>query len=105
MFWYYVYRSCHNILDVANPTYITCNNVLIKDTYHKDNVATVALGSRPRQRGLQGCRPRGSPGGTPHAPGSVGKCEGMNPHTPKATPTLGNGVSWTPKFSEGDCRG
>ncbi len=46
---------------------------------------------------------------TPHAPGSVGKCEGMNPHTPKATPTLGDGVPveswWTFKSSEGDCKG
>ncbi len=31
-------------------------------------------------------------GVTSHAPKSVGKCEGMNPHTPKATPTLGDGV-------------
>jgi len=30
---------------------------------------------------------------TPHAPGSVGKCEGMNLHTPKGTSTLGVGVS------------
>jgi hypothetical protein len=47
------------------------------------NVATLALGLRLRQRGLQGCKPRGSPRITPHAPRSVGKCEGMNPHTPK----------------------
>jgi hypothetical protein len=30
----------------------------------------------------------------------IGKCEGMNPHTPKATPTLGDRVpvdsQWTP---------
>ncbi len=30
-----------------------------------------------------------SPKVTFHAPGSVGECEGMNPHTPKGTPTLG----------------
>jgi len=43
------------------------------------------LGSRPRQRGLQGYEPRGSPGVkarrspgvTSHTPGSVRKCEGM----------------------------
>jgi len=34
----------------------------------------------------------GSPGVTPHAPGSVRKCEGMNPHTPKGVSTLGVGV-------------
>ncbi len=32
---------------------------------------------------------RGSPGVTSHIPESVRKCEGVNPHTPKATPTLG----------------
>ncbi len=79
-------------------------------------VATLALGSRPRQRELQGCGPkgspgvkpkgspgakakrssrpkaRGSPGVTSHTPGNVRKCEGVNLHTPKATPTLGDGV-------------
>jgi hypothetical protein len=56
------------------------------------NVATLALGLRPRQKGLQGRRPRGSPGITSHTPESVRKCEGVNPHTPKVTPTLGDGV-------------
>jgi len=71
-------------------------------------VAILALGSRPRQRELQGCglkgspgvKPKGSPGAkakgssgvTSHTPGSVRKCEGVNLHTPKATPTLGDGV-------------
>jgi len=35
---------------------------------------------------------KGSPGVMPHAPGSVGKCEGMNPHTSKGASTLGVGV-------------
>jgi len=56
-------------------------------------VATLALGSRPRQKGLQGCRPKESLGVTSHTLGSVGKCEGVNLHTPKATPTLGDGIS------------
>jgi hypothetical protein len=72
-------------------------------------VASLALGLRPRQRGckvagqeegspgvkakaLQGCGPRGSWGVTSHTSRSVRKCEGVNTHTPKATPTLGNGV-------------
>jgi hypothetical protein len=45
-----------------------------------------------KAKGLQECGPRGSPGVTSHTPGSVRKCEGVNPHTPKATPTLGDGV-------------
>jgi hypothetical protein len=47
-------------------------------------VATLALGLRPRLRG--------SPKVTSHTLESVGKCEGVNSHTPKATPTLGDGV-------------
>jgi hypothetical protein len=57
-----------------------------------NNVATLALGSRPRQKGLQGCGPRGSPGVTSETPGSVGECEGVSLNTPKATPKLGEGV-------------
>jgi hypothetical protein len=34
-------------------------------------------------KGLQRCGPRVNSGTTFHAPGSVGECEGMNPHTPK----------------------
>jgi hypothetical protein len=41
---------------------------------------------------LQGCRPRGSPGVTSETLGSVGECEGVSLHTPKVTPTLGEGV-------------
>jgi hypothetical protein len=51
-----------------------------------------SFGFATKAKGLQGCGPRGSPGVTSHSPGSVGKCEGVNPHVPKATPTLGNGV-------------
>ncbi len=51
-----------------------------------------SFGLTTKAKGLQGCRPRESLGFTSHTPGCVGKCEGMNPHTPKATPTLGDGV-------------
>jgi hypothetical protein len=51
-----------------------------------------SFGLATKAKGLQRCRPRGSPGVTSHTPGSVRKCEGVNPHTPKATPTLGDGV-------------
>ncbi len=55
-------------------------------------VATLALGSRPRQKGLQGCESKGSLGVTSETPRSEGECEGVSHHTPKATPTLGDGV-------------
>ncbi len=51
-----------------------------------------SFGLVTKAKGLQGCGPRESPGVTSHTPGSVGKCEGVNPHTPKAIPTLGDGV-------------
>jgi len=49
-------------------------------------------GLATKVKGLQGCGPRGSPGVTSHTPISVRKCEGVNLHIPKATPTLGDGV-------------
>jgi len=51
-----------------------------------------SLGLVTKTKGLQGCGPRESLGVTSHTPESVRKCEGMNPHTPKATPTLRDGV-------------
>jgi hypothetical protein len=51
-----------------------------------------SFGFAIKAKGLQGCMPRESPRVTSHTLDSVRKCEGVNPHTPKATPTLGDGV-------------
>jgi len=51
-----------------------------------------SFGFATKAKGLQGCGPRGSPGVTSETLGSVGECEGVSLHTPKATPTLGEGV-------------
>jgi len=51
-----------------------------------------SFGPLTKAKGLQGCGPRKNPGVTSHTPESVGKCEGVNLHTPRATPTLGDGV-------------
>jgi hypothetical protein len=84
-------------------------------------VATLALGSQPRLRGckvvgqkegssgikakaLQGCGPRRSPGVTSQTSESVKKCEGVNPHIPKAIPTWEMESRWTSETSESDCR-
>jgi hypothetical protein len=64
-----------------------------------------SLGLVTKARGLQGCGPRRSLGVTPHVLGNGGRCEGANPHTPKATPTWEMESRWTPEFLEGDCRG
>jgi hypothetical protein len=48
--------------------------------YGKLSVATLTLGSQPRQ-GLARLRAK-------RKPESEGKCEGMNPHTPKRVSTL-----------------
>jgi len=56
-------------------------------------------------RGSLGVKVRRSLGVTPHTPGSVRKCEGVNTHTPKATPTLGDGVPVDSQNSESDLRG
>ncbi len=51
-----------------------------------------SFGLATKAKGLQGCEPKESPGVTSHTLGSVGRCEGVNLHTPKATPTLGYGI-------------
>jgi hypothetical protein len=51
-----------------------------------------SFGLATKAKGLQGCGPRGSLGVTSKTLGSVGECEGVSLHTPKATPTLGKGV-------------
>jgi hypothetical protein len=65
-----------------------------------------------KARGLRGCGPRSRPGS--HITCSreckeFRECEGMNPHTPKWTPMLGVGESWsperTPEISESVLRG
>jgi hypothetical protein len=45
---------------------------------------------------LQGCGPKGSLRVTSETPGSARECEGVSHHTPKATPTLGEGVPVAP---------
>jgi hypothetical protein len=57
------------------------------------NYLNPSFGRVTKAKGLQGCGSRESPRVTSHTPGSVGKCEGVNPHTPKATPTLEDGIS------------
>jgi hypothetical protein len=59
---------------------------------HDPKCRNPSFGLVTKAKGLQGCGPKGSPGVTSGTPGSVGKCEGVNPHTPKATPALGDGV-------------
>jgi hypothetical protein len=56
------------------------------------NCRNPSFGLATKAKGLQECGPRGSPGITSVTPGSVGECEGVSLHTPKATPTLGDGV-------------
>jgi hypothetical protein len=83
-----------------------------KKANNPHGVATLALGSRPRQRACKGMNQeetqelrqeeareskqeeaRESHHILPGVLESVRECEGVNTHTPKATPTLGDGVS------------
>jgi len=69
-----------------------------------DDVATLALGSRPRQRACKGVsqeeareskqeeEARESHHKLPRVLESGREYEGMNPHTPETTPTLGDGA-------------
>jgi hypothetical protein len=57
--------------------------------YHCRNPS---LGLTTKARACKGASQEGSPRITFHALGNLGKCEGMNPHTPKWDPTLKVGV-------------
>jgi len=50
------------------------------------------LGLVTKAKACKGAGQEGSPKVTSHASTSVGVWEGMNPHIPKSTPTLGVGV-------------
>jgi len=51
-----------------------------------------SLGLATKVRGCKVVGQEGSPGARLHAPRSARECEGINPHTPKGTPTLGIGI-------------
>jgi hypothetical protein len=91
-----------------------------------ENVATLALGSRPRQRGLQGYGPRGRKPGSQgkgiarvrakRIPGSHitysreckkvwGSVREWTLTLPRQLPLWEMESRWTPKTSESDCRG
>ncbi len=61
--------------------------------YQKFKCRNPSFGLATKARACKGVGQKGSPEVTSHAPKSVGKCEGMNLHTPKWAPTLGVGVS------------
>ncbi len=52
-----------------------------------------SFGLMTKGRAWKGKGQEGSPRVTSHVLGSVGECEGMNPHIPKRAPILGVGVS------------
>ncbi len=91
------------ISSTLNP-FSTPNIFDIKAIFNS-SVATLALGSRPRQGGCKVAGQEGIPRATFHAPESAKECEGMNPHTLKWTPRWELESQWTPKSSERNCRG
>jgi hypothetical protein len=58
---------------------------------YNPSVATLALGSRPKQ-GLAKVRAKSEPESHISCSWGARECEGMNPHIPKWVPTLGVGI-------------
>jgi hypothetical protein len=83
---------CWEIIIIRIWTTYICNHRKNPDVIFKFIVATLTLGLQPRQKGLQRCGLKGSLRVTSKTPRSEGECEGVSHHTPKATPTLGDGV-------------
>jgi hypothetical protein len=69
-----------------------------------NSVATLALGSRPKQRACKVANQEGSLGVTSHALGVKSVKEWML-RFPRQLPLWEMESRWTPKFSKGDCRG
>jgi hypothetical protein len=80
------------------------NNVAIQTTYIL-YVATLALGLQPRQWFARLRAKRGRPKVTFHAPGNTKECEGMNLHTSKWIPILGDEVSMDSWIFRGQLQG
>ncbi len=104
---------CHCFLFLQNHTTMMMSNVNVHCRFFKSakphqNCRNPSFGLATKAKGLQGCGLRGSPGAkakrlqgcgpkgspkvTSHTLGNARKCEGVNTHIPKATPTLGYGV-------------
>jgi len=63
---------------VDNKKQGQCYQLGIRNNYHN-----LSLGFTTKARAYKGVSKEGSPRVTSHVHGSVGKCEGMNLHTPK----------------------
>jgi hypothetical protein len=85
-----------------NPSFLKCPNSLILELYKSQNSFKAPnlkglcrnpnLGLTTKARACKSAGQEGSPGVTFHVLASAKECEGMNPHTPKGTPTLRVGV-------------
>ncbi len=60
--------------------------------HHFKHCRNPSLKFTTKVRGCKVVGQKGSPGVMPHALGSGRECEGIDPHTPKRTPTLGVGI-------------
>jgi hypothetical protein len=92
-----------------DSTHCVWNCIHMQLMQFNDNCCrNLSFGLTTKAKVSKGAGQEWSPIVTFHAPKSVGKCEGMNPHTPKWAPTLGVGVPmesrWIPKSSGGNCR-
>jgi hypothetical protein len=94
-FWHKQWHGIHvfhflNILKSFDRCDIYIEYIQVLSYCNCNLVATLTLDLQPRT--CKGAGQEGSLGVTFHAPKNVGKCEGMNSHTPKLVTTLGVGV-------------
>jgi hypothetical protein len=76
-------------------------SLVVTPNWCEDKCHNPSFGLATKVRACKGAGQERSPKVTSHALGSVGECEGMNPHTSKGTPTLGGFLN----FSKSDCKG
>jgi hypothetical protein len=91
MFWFTQLRKIDNGDNAIENNYKKCCNP--------------SLGLTTKARAHEGACQEWNPRITFHVLGSVGECEGMNPHIPSELPLWELESNWIPKSSEGNFRG
>jgi hypothetical protein len=96
---YCIYNQKHILVGLNDDMQSKCLHSLLKNDLLytlSTNISRMcrnpSLGLATKVKACKGASQEGSLKVTSHAPGNVGECEGMNPHTPKWILTLRVGV-------------
>jgi hypothetical protein len=79
----YLQGKWHTLSTNLNPEFNMSMTNQMRVLQGENTCRNLNLGLATKARAYKSVGQKGSPRGTSYTPGSVGKCERMNPHTPK----------------------